>query len=75
MGDGVGLQEPGPINVPIVGPNRDLLFEVLTAASATQALGGVAGSGLLEQPADRGRAGIRSSLVRTDALKVPCFCS
>ena len=55
VGDGVGLQEPRPVNVPIVGANRDLLFEVPTAASATQTFGWVASPGLLEQPVDGGR--------------------
>ena len=48
MGDGVGLQEPWPVNIPIIGAKGDLLFEVPTAASATQTFARVAGPGLLE---------------------------
>src|SRR5512143_2811711 len=55
MGDRVGLQEARPVNVAIVGANRDLIFELPTAAGAAQTSGRVAGARRLEQPIDGGR--------------------
>jgi len=52
---------------PIVGPNRDLLFEVPAAASATQAFGRVAHSVFLSNRSIVAGL-IRSSLARTDSL-------
>ena len=46
VGNRVGLQEARPVNVPIVGSNGNLVFEVLTATGAAQTFGRVAGARL-----------------------------
>jgi hypothetical protein len=57
-GDGVGLQETGPLHVVMVRADGDLMLEQSSGPSAAQALAPIASPLFLQQPVDSGRANL-----------------